>query len=56
MAGAFDDDVGLRGRFDEISAVDIGGAEVADHLWFAAFGDEIEHIRLVTALHRQQSG
>ena len=27
MAGAFDDDVGLRGRFDEISAVDVGGAE-----------------------------
>src|SRR6516225_1935264 len=36
MAGAFDDDVGRRGRFADISAVDVAGTEAADHLWFAA--------------------
>ena len=56
MPGAFDDDVRLRGRLAEVSAVEIGCPQAADHLGFAALGDPVKHVGLVTPLGGQQGG
>jgi hypothetical protein len=56
IAGAFDDDIRVRSRLADVSAVNIGRPQAADHLGFAAFGDPVQHVGLVAALHGQQGG
>ena len=56
VAGALDDDVGLGGRTAQFPAVRVGCAESADHVGLAALGHQIQDIRVVAALDRQQGG
>ena len=43
-------------RFSDVSDVEIGCPEAPYHLWFAAFGDPVKHVGLVTPLGGQQRG
>ena len=43
-------------RFSKVSDVEIGCPQAPHHLWFAAFGDPVKHVGLVTPLGGQQRG